>query len=286
MSIPDIQFKPEALAKASIEIVELDTLYQRRSEFDHDPEKPHRVAFNVLIYFQQGHGAHFLDFSRRPFEPGYFVFVQKSQIHAFDFSARPKGKLIVFTDDFIHQIQNNMKMPFFWPVYLHQNMSPVFKLSDTLQQRCVNLLTEIDQEVRLGEPDSLLVMHLFAAFFLLVERESNQSEAPNFDHQVNGKLDRFLKLVEQQFTQTRNASDYAEQLHVTYKTLNQLCKQSTGKTAKQLIDAYTILEAKRRLVLEKKPIQQLSDEMGFDEVTNFVKYFKKHTLMTPTDFRG
>ncbi|MDF2154566.1 helix-turn-helix domain-containing protein [Vibrio sp. CAU 1672] len=92
-------------------------------------------------------------------------------------------------------------------------------------------------------------------------------------------------MLEQQFQQSREAIHYAEQLHTTYKTLNHICKLATNQTAKQLIDGYTILEAKRRLVLDQPPIQQLAYDVGFDDASNFVKFFKKHTSLTPARFQ-
>ena len=72
---------------------------------------------------------------------------------------------------------------------------------------------------------------------------------------------------------------------MTYKSLNKICKLAVNQTAKQLIDAHTILEAKRKLVIEGIQVQELAYELGFEEVTNFVKYFKKHTLVTPSQFK-
>lgn len=72
---------------------------------------------------------------------------------------------------------------------------------------------------------------------------------------------------------------------VTYKTLNKLCKQVAHQTPKQLIDAYTILEAKRRLAIQNIQVTQLAYELGFEETTNFIRYFKKHTSMTPHLFK-
>jgi|TARA_B110000902_G_scaffold265723_1_gene350866 AraC family transcriptional activator of pobA len=46
-----------------------------------------------------------------------------------------------------------------------------------------------------------------------------------------------------------------------------------------------VLEAKRQLVVENIQVNQLAYALGFDEVTNFIKYFKKHTLLTPTQFK-
>ena len=156
--------------------------------------------------------------------------------------------------------------------------------STSLRNSCERLLKEIKKEAGHIQSNPLTSMLLFSALFLMVEREQAAHHTQQVSSRDSNTFHQFMNLVEQQFNTTRNAVDYAEQLFITYKTLNVLCKRVTGSTAKQLIDDYTILEAKRRLTLDKKSVQELAYELGFDEVTNFTKYFKKHTLMTPSQF--
>ncbi len=285
MKIPSIEFSASNPAAALIEIIDLHELYRRKDRIDHNPEKPHRVGFSMLIYIQQGSGSHFIDFARWPFEKGSFIFVNKDQINAFDLSERPQGNAILFTDEFIQRIQSNMKMPVFSPSYLKHDYSPVLQTSVSLQESCERLLLEIKTESLGKHLDSLVTMFLFSALFLMLERERSSFYEQRLSNKEHKTYSNFINLLEKQFTQTRNASDYATQLHVTYKALNQLCKRATELTAKQLIDAYIILEAKRRLVVEQKNVQELAYELGFDEVTNFTKYFKKHTRLLPSHFQ-
>ena len=74
-------------------------------------------------------------------------------------------------------------------------------------------------------------------------------------------------------------------MHKTYKHLNIVCKEVINKTAKQYIDEFVILEAKRNLVNSTIKSTELAYLMGFEESTNFVKYFKKHTGFTPNHFK-
>ena len=283
LSVPQVNFHHSVLNN-SIEIIDLQSLYQRSKHFEHDPAKPHRVNFYLLIYIEKGNGTHFIDFNYHPFEPGSYIFISRNQIHAFDFSNELNGKAILFTNNFIEQLQVNMKSPVFSPTFLDVSYSPIFTPDIALQQSSKVLFCEIEKETKQKEGSRLIVMFLFSSLLLMLAR----SQPKAFQHPLTKKqLERFthfMYLLENNNVKTRDASLYAQKVHVTYKTLNQLCKLAVGQTAKQLIDAYTVLEAKRRLVIETKPIQQLADELGFDETTNFVKYFKKHTLLTPTQF--
>lgn len=95
----------------------------------------------------------------------------------------------------------------------------------------------------------------------------------------------FKNHLEKHFAETRNAKDYAKMMGISYKHLNAVCKSITGSTAKACIDQFIILEAKRRLAISDISIKELTYTLGFDEPTNFVKFFKKHTLKSTSQFK-
>lgn len=95
----------------------------------------------------------------------------------------------------------------------------------------------------------------------------------------------FKSLLEANFSTNRNADFYAKKLNITYKPLNEICKEILNVTAKQFIDAFVILEAKRLLINSEIKSTELAYKLGFQEPTNFVKYFKKHTKFTPNSFK-
>ena len=285
--IPKIDFNPSNPASSSIEVVDLRELNKRKADLDHDIESQHRVRFNLIIYIREGSGSHFVDFTQRRFRAGSVIFIRRNQIHAFDLSSRPQGSAILFTNDFLELVLSHIKVPIFSSNVLHNDYSPVINLSGSVQRSLENLSSEISNQLKLTSDGLDIVIHLFSSLLLLLEREKRPTAIPDSEshRKRQRKVAEFIALIENEFTRTRSAADYADQLHISYKTLNEFCKSVTQLTAKQLIDKYTILEAKRRLVLEDKPVQLLSSELGFDEETNFVKYFKKHTLLTPRKFR-
>jgi len=285
MNIPDIKFKHPVSQSKGIEIVELDELYDRRLKMDHDPNQPHRVHFSLMIYIEQGEGTHFIDFNSYPFSKGSFIFVNKNQIQAFALNENIKGKLVLFTESFIDKVQTNMKVSAHSLNHFHTAYSPIFTPSAALTSSCVTLLSQIQKEVNHQENNALITMLLFSSLFLMLERERPESNTKSLSKSQVTQFNLFSALLEEGLTEKRDASYYANQLHITYKTLNNLCKLATERTAKQLIDTYTITEAKRRLILDSKQVQEIAYELGFEETSNFVKYFKKHTLVTPSQFQ-
>ncbi|WP_350431008.1 helix-turn-helix transcriptional regulator [Shewanella sp. H8] len=283
MTIPNIAFNHDKTNQAEFEIIELSDLYMR-PVMEHDPQAPHRVSFFMLIYFEQGEGKHTVDFNQFNFEPGSLIFVQREQVHSFDFSSQPQGKLLLFTQAFLDKVHANMRLPNYTPTHLNQQHNPLLKLDSINHTRTHSLIEQLQLELQTPTSEPLIVMYLFSALALLLHRLRPVSSHNNLSAEHSIKLARFFSLMQQYAQQIRDANWYASKMHTTYKTLNQICKLATGLTAKQMIDAYTIIEIKRRLVVSNITTQQLANDFSFDDTSNFVKYFKKQTELTPSQF--
>jgi len=283
MNIPAIRFKHNKCDQTEFEMVELESLYQR--DLRQRPEEPHRVTFFMLLYIEEGEGVHMVDFEEYPFTSGSFVFIQREQVHAFDFSSQPKGKIILFTQDFLDRLHANMRLPNYTPTHLNSHHTPLIKLNKQDNGRCKTLLGEITNEIAHLKSDPLIVMYLFSALSLILHRLRPELRHDKLSHEQSNKFARFLDLLFEHFKKIRDANWYANQINTTYKTLNQVCKLATDLTAKQLIDAYTMIEIKRNLVVSNITTQQMAYDFGFEDASNFVKYFKKHVDATPSQFQ-
>lgn len=98
--------------------------------------------------------------------------------------------------------------------------------------------------------------------------------------------ERFISLVQKNFRKERFLDFYAEQLGVTSRYLSRAVKSATGNTAVEWIDRYIMLEAKVLLKSTNLTIQQVSDELNFPSQSFFGKYFKKHSGLSPKEFRN
>jgi AraC-like DNA-binding protein len=285
MDFPEIAFNYQKAGNIGIESIRLEYLYERAQVIESSPFTPHRLNFYNLIFIEQGAGKHLIDFIEYSFEPGSFILVHPDQVHAYDLGPDTRGEVLLFTGSFVEQVLNNMRMPGFSPNHLGVNYQPVITPSQASVSSCVLLMAELSKELANPDRDVLILMHLFSGLLLMLRRERHETEQNTLSAGQVDKLNRFLDLLHKNFTVMRDANLYADKIHTTYKTLNQVCKKGTGQTAKQLIDAYTLLEAKRRLVIDSCTTQQLAWDLGFNDVSNFVKYFKKHTHYTPSGFR-
>ncbi|MES2276416.1 MAG: helix-turn-helix domain-containing protein [Bacteroidota bacterium] len=95
----------------------------------------------------------------------------------------------------------------------------------------------------------------------------------------------FQDMVFQHYKEHRNVQYYADALFVSPKHLTETIKEVTGRTAGEWIDDAVILEAKVLLRNNDISIANVADDIHFPDQSTFGKYFKKHTGMSPSDYR-
>jgi AraC family transcriptional activator of pobA len=110
---------------------------------------------------------------------------------------------------------------------------------------------------------------------------------------IQGKFSRkdelnqqFHHLLVLHFKEQRSVGFYADKLHVTAKYLSEAVKESSGKTAGELIEDMVMLEAKVLLKNSRLSIIQVADSLHFNDQFFFSQYFKKRTGLSPSDYRN
>lgn len=108
----------------------------------------------------------------------------------------------------------------------------------------------------------------------------------NIKHERNEKIViYFFKLLELNCRKEHSVKFYAEALNVSAGHLNRTIKQVTEITAKQCIENAIILEAKILLQNNELNILHISEELKFANTAFFSTFFKKHTSLSPSEYR-
>ncbi|AZS31018.1 helix-turn-helix domain-containing protein [Butyricimonas faecalis] len=99
-------------------------------------------------------------------------------------------------------------------------------------------------------------------------------------------VDDFFRLLHQHHKQERSPSFYADKLCMTPKYLSSILKQTTDCTLYHWITNFSLQEAKVLLKSSDMSIIQISEELNYPNSSFFARFFKKHTGMTPLQFRN
>ena len=84
----------------------------------------------------------------------------------------------------------------------------------------------------------------------------------------------------------KQVSQYADRLNLSVYQLNSITKNLLGKTCSVVIDDQIILESKRLLLATSNQISQIAFELGYEDVSYFIRFFKKHSGFSPEAFRN
>ncbi|MFM9951432.1 MAG: helix-turn-helix domain-containing protein [Saprospiraceae bacterium] len=95
----------------------------------------------------------------------------------------------------------------------------------------------------------------------------------------------FYLLVEIHFRKEHQVQFYAGLLNKSPKTISNYFSLYSKKTPLQIISERIITEAKRLFYYTDKSVKEVADEMGFEDVAHFSKFFKKSTSQSPSELK-
>lgn len=86
-------------------------------------------------------------------------------------------------------------------------------------------------------------------------------------------------------TVSRDVAFYAEKMGITSKYLTMLMTENCGRSAKDWIVEYTILEIKALLRDSNLEIKEIALRTNFRLNSVMTRFFRDHTGMTPSEYR-
>ena len=266
------------------EIVDLVELYK---DFKDTLTTTHRTGFYHIIWFQNGNPTHLVDFNPIKIKPNTLLFLNKDKVQRFDNKTKFQGKAILFTDSFFCKTEADTK--FLRNTILFNDLFLVSQIRIDKQTKLFSeLLQQMKDELQ-NENDNAqtdILKNLLHNFLLLSERKKRKQNFIEIKKDAN--LDYvmlFKDLLEQHYKSQKQVSYYAKEMFISEKRLNQATSKLFGKTPKEIINDRIMLEAKRILAHTNESVKEICYSLGFEEPTNFIKYFKKHSAITPTEFR-
>ncbi|TBX70052.1 helix-turn-helix domain-containing protein [Flavobacterium silvisoli] len=248
-------------------------------------EKPHRHNFYLLVLFTKGSGTHEIDFDQFDIKPGSLFVLQPGQIHHWALSSDIEGYIIFYSQE-IYNLYFGQKRIEDYPFYQSVMNQPelYFQSDELLQiQSYLDLMLAENQNNYPKKAEKLL--NLLDCIHIEISRKY-LSNNQHIAHSYNHKIQQFEQYLEAFYKTEKSPSFYAAKMNITLKHLNRICKEILNQTVTELITQRIILEAKRLLTHPSKSINQVADELGFDNYSYFSKLFKKQAHTTPSEFRN
>ena len=240
------------------EIITFENLYKRHQNNSVKLSDCHRIQFNALFIITSGQSEHSIDCQKFYIQAGTIIPIVKDQVHHFERDLNIEGVIITFPDEFITNNISERDLFHFLQLY----HSPILQIDTenlTLLKPFIDLLFRVQE----SESSYLKSDLLKSTFISLIIQLKRLTPLQNISASSQRFMDfvKFKRLIKELFAKTHNAKDYAVEMGVSYKYLNEICKENSNKTAKAFIDSWLVLEIKRNIAEKKYSVKALFVQM-------------------------
>ena len=262
----------------------METSYSEREK---NRIAPHRHNFYSVLLVKKAKGKHFIDFNEYQLSNNQVFFVSPGQVHQVVENEQSFGHTLTFSTQFL--ISNNIPLSFIEDLNLfndYGNAEPMRltkKQTEKLTTYCEEILSfhQSNLKFKLEAIGASLKLFLINCNNLCTIPKEN-TQLIQAGHTI---LKNFKEAVEKHHTVWHTSSEYANHLNITADHLNRTIKSLIGNTAKEYIQTRISIAAKRLLYFSDLSNKEIAYELGFSEASNFSAFFKKNTLLSPSEFR-
>ena len=267
------------------DLIRLEELLQQEAE-DHITHL-HKIDFYLILIITEGSGFHTIDFTDYSYEKGTLITIRKDQLQQFFSSPNVKGHLLLFTEDFLASHFSEVEVLKSFQLFNELLTLPKIQLSDADYHDLLSLVKNIEAEYQESYDEFSVGIIRSAMHMLIIKlfRIKTKNSHVFLQKKYFDEFTQFQKLVEQHCFTTKKVLDYAQMMHCTTKTLNNITKAILNKSAKMVVDEILMTQIKRLLINTTESITEIAYQSGFEDPTNFYKYFKKFTQVSPEAFR-
>lgn len=243
----------------------------------------HRHDFFFILVIKKGGGKHEIDFTAYEVLDNSVFFLRPGQVHQLELNAASTGYLVEFNTEFYHpqgKASNQRLRKASNKNYCALEINRFNKLEAIL----ASMFDEYT--VREEGYQDVIKSSLDIFFIEFVRQSQNPTGEPTVANAyTQERFEDFLELLDKYIATHKQVSQYTEMMNLSPYQLNEITKSSIGKTASEMINEHIILEAKRYLLATPNQVKDIADHLGYEDVSYFIRFFKKHIGHSPEAFR-
>jgi len=195
-----------------------------------------------------------------------------------------------------HEVTIQFQKDIFDPVLLKKNiMHPI----RTLLENSIRGVLFSQETIKMVEKTILSMRHTegFEGFLKLQSllHDLAQSKEQTFlthmafthkrDFYNNKRMEIIYSFLKDNYHRTIKMEEVAGLVNMSLISLGRFIKRSTGKSFKEFLIEVRLGSATRQLIETNKNITEICYDVGFNNISNFNRIFKKYRNCTPSEFR-
>ncbi|MFC1564462.1 AraC family transcriptional regulator [candidate division KSB1 bacterium] len=250
-------------------------------------DQPHYLTFYDIMFIRKGKGIFRLDEQEYEVAPNRIVFSSPGQVRQWLVSGSVNAYVLFFEAEFINRFFNDARFVRKFQFFDNPELRTDLEVSKKDFQKLETFLIQIENEINAFKDYSEdMLRAVLYQILVFLNRLYNTFQGIEHSGKKSVHVNRFVNLIEENFSEMHRVKDYAVKLNVTPNHINYLSKKHMNCSAKQLICNRIILEAKRLLLYSDLSISEIGYKLAFEDPSYFVRFFKKNTGITPSVYRS
>jgi AraC family transcriptional activator of pobA len=288
-TIPKYALYGDEAQPAWLDMVHFERIHERSSLYHFDIDPHFHDGMIQVLYLTSGGGEVFIDGSKWRLYPQTLIVVPARHVHGFHFTPDIDGPVVTAAQRPLESLAG-MAAPGLLPTIrrpLVLGVSNSVRHVDALMP----LFEAIERESRMHTSGEVAAgTALLMAVFVQIQRiaaalQAHEGEDTASSSRKAEQVERFRALVDAHFREHWDIERYAAEVGLSAGQLSRVCRESTGMSSLDVVNARVVHEAERELVYSTLGIKQIAGLLGFSDDAYFGRFFRKQTGSTPTVFR-
>ncbi|REC60886.1 hypothetical protein DRF65_18980 [Chryseobacterium pennae] len=247
------------------------------------PSQPHRKTVNDFVFIKRGFLEKMVCSDTFTVQENMIILLPPYKIRTFIKNTPDiEGFYCHFSDDFIAEgpglkyLQDILS-------YAEIKNNPTLYLDEQHEKRIFLILKQMESLYITNDSMELVRLYLFT---VLGEIRHFIEKLPKEYLSANETVVlKFRRLITSRIQNLHAVKEYADLLNVSPNHLNKTIKKATGKRASEIIIEALVMEARALLSLPQYTVSEVAVALGIDDASYFSRLFKKHTGLSPSDYK-
>ena len=245
-----------------------------------------KTDFFEMFFFRKANGYLLLGYQKIELRDGMVLILKPHQQQEWHIDEDALDyDFLIFRNDFMRTFIADKFFVYRLQYCQQTDTPPYFTATADELTEYERLLKKIRSELRQPVADSyhIIVSVLYYLLAVLNRRYTETYSLP-FELPKNHYAFLFVELMEQHIRDLQRVQEYADLMHVSRVTLNQSVMAQYGVPATVLLKQRLLAEIKNGLLFSHKTVSEIAYDFHFSEPSHLMRFFKKATGKTCTQF--
>ena len=285
MPIPTFHLYGEPRTGSAALLVHVETL-DERSRPGNWTIQPHlHTDLHHVILIDKGGGAMEAEGLLTRFRAPCLIFVPAGTLHGFRWHDESRGAVMTVGD--AHLAALAARDGEIAALFAHARAVELPAGSETVAARFQQIASLLEPPLERPKPGARATVE---ALLLLTLAEGIGRTTPDVGSATASPrqvelVQRLRQRIEARFHLREPVAAHAAALGASETALRLACQQVSGLAPAAMLDRRALLEAQRLLRNSRLPIADVAKAAGFGDPAYFTRFFRRHTGLTPRDFR-